>query len=247
MPLVSDDSVILQAFPYSETSKILRLLTRGHGVVPVMVRGARRPRSRYGGLLEPFTEGMASIHMKENRELQTLSGFDLVRSGQRLGADLVRFGGASLLAELVLHTGSTEPDSALFERIRDSLRDLADAPAQGVEFLLLARLWGLIAHLGFSPVLDHCLRCGRDLGPGEEAFFEYGGGGVRCADCPGPADGRPIPPEARAALAEMLGGVAVELERTGAYWALLSRFLAYHVLEGRSLRSLEFLTDVLQP
>lgn len=245
MPLVSEDALILQAFPYSETSKILRLLTRGHGVVPVMVRGARRPRSRYGGLLEPFTEGIASIHMKHNRELQTLGGFDLVRSGQRLGSDLVRFGGASVLAELVLHAESAEPDALLFVRVRDSLRELATVPSHEVELLLLARLWGLVAHLGFAPVLDHCLRCGRYLDAGEDVFFEYAEGGVRCTKCAGSSEGRSLPAEARSALAAMIADDSVELERTAAHWALLSRFLAYHVLEGRTLRSLAFLAEAL--
>lgn len=246
MPLVSEDALILQAFPYSETSKILRLLTRGHGVVSVMVKGARRPRNRYGGVLEPFTEGFATIHMKESRELQTLSGFELGRSGQALGSDLLRFGGASVLAELVLHAGSAESDPALFERVRTSLRELATVAPREVEVRLLARIWGLVAHLGFAPEMDHCLRCGRELDGDEETFFEYPGGGVRCRTCAGPAEGRLFPADARVALGAMLADRPAALERTVAHWALLSRFLGYHVLEGRGLRSLDFLADALE-
>src|SRR5687767_5106212 len=102
MPLVSGPAIILQAFPYSDTSKILRLLTREHGLQSVIAKGAFRPKSRFGGVLEPFTDGIASFMLREVRDLHTLTGFELLRSRQAMGTHLVRFGGASLIAELVL-------------------------------------------------------------------------------------------------------------------------------------------------
>ncbi len=246
MPLISEDVLVLQAFPYSETSKILRLLTRGHGVLSVIVKGARRPKSRYGGLLEPFTEGTATIYLKESRDLQTLSGFDLVRSGQALGSNLVRFGGASVIAELVLLAGSAEPDPLLHARVRDALRAIAAAPPPALEVLLLSRIWSLVAHLGFAPALDRCQACDRGLEEGDVAYFDYAAGGVRCATCGSAMGaGRSLPPEARSAVASLCAGELPALERTAAHWALLDRFLAYHVLEGRTLRSLEFLAGAL--
>ncbi|MGH7130234.1 MAG: DNA repair protein RecO, partial [Planctomycetaceae bacterium] len=62
------DSIILQTFAYGDTSKILRLLTADHGVCSAFARGALRPRSRFGGVLEPFSEGVATLYLKEGRE-----------------------------------------------------------------------------------------------------------------------------------------------------------------------------------
>ena len=87
---------------------MLRLFTLEHGVRSVMAKGALRPKSRYGGVLEPFTEGTATFYLKEGRDLHTLSGFDLLRSRQALGRSLVGFAGASLLAEIVMRTGTEE-------------------------------------------------------------------------------------------------------------------------------------------
>ena len=77
MSAVTDDALILQAFPYGDTSRILRLLTRRHGLRSVIARGALRPRSRFGGSLEPFAEGIATLHLRANRDLQTLTAFEL--------------------------------------------------------------------------------------------------------------------------------------------------------------------------
>ena len=243
MPLVSEDSIILQAFPYSETSKVLRLLTREHGLQSVIAKGALKPRSRYGGVLEPFTSGVAEFFRKESRDLHTLSAFELTQSRQRLGKDLVRFGAASLMAETVLRTGVEQADAELFVRLERAFDRLEIAP--DVESVALAEAWSLIGHLGFAPALDECLGCGRSLDDDEETSFDYSAGGVRCATCAQQAPGRPLPAAARLVLSRLSSGEAVPLERTAAHWRLLARYLTHHVLEGQQLRSLDFLAESL--
>lgn len=246
MALVVTDSIILQVFPYGDTSKILRLLTATHGLRSVMAKGALRPRSRFGGILEAFAVGSATLHVKDGRELQTLAGFDLTRSHQRLGSDLLRFGGASLIAEIALRTGSEEAQPRLFEQVRRTIGGLQDSDVGGLESVVLAGAWSLIATLGFAPELDACLDCGRSLEPAEETRFDYAAGGVHCAACADGAPGRSLPPHARNALSRLVRGQTVPLERTEGHWRLLSMYLDHHVLEGGALRSMGFLAATLQ-
>lgn len=245
MSLASTESIILQTFKYSDTSKILRLITRTHGLQSVVAKGALRPKSQFGGILEPFVEGIATFNARDNRDLHTLSGFELVRSRQRLGDDLVRFGGASLVAELVLRSGISEADPDLFDRVRESLDLIMDAPRDRLEALVLGETWALIAQLGFAPALDECINCGRTLHAAEDVTFDYGAGGVRCDDCALGLPGRTLPAHARDALMRLMMGEHVALERTAAHWRLLARFLAHHVLDGGNLRSLDFLAETL--
>ena len=246
MPLVTSDALVLQAFPYSETSKILRLLTPGHGVQSVIARGARRPKSRYGGVLEPFTEGTASFHLRPNRDLHTLAGFDLVRSRQDLGRDLIRFGAASLLGEIVLRTGSEQAAPEVYLRLRQGLDELEEAEGDLIEPVALAQAWALITSLGFGPSLDRCVGCGASLPEARPLFFDYGAGGVHCGECGGGGGGgRVLPPRARAELAAFARGEPRPVEGTAAHWQLLARFLAYHLVDAGSLRSLAFLSDAV--
>ncbi len=245
MPLVTADAVVLQAFAYGETSKILRLLTRTHGVQSVIAKGALRARSRFGGVLEPFTEGVASFYLKDTRDLQTLSGFELLRAQQSLGRDLLRFGGASLIAELVIRTASEEPAPELFDAVRTALHRIRDADAAVLESTLLAQAWSVVALLGFEPALDTCVACGRLLGDDEDASFDYAAGGVRCVPCARFVRGHTVPGAARQALQALVRGEAVPLPRTAGHWKLLSRYLDHHVLEGGSLRSLAFLAETI--
>lgn len=248
MPLITTECIILRSQPYSETSKILRLLTPDHGVRSVIAKGALRPRSRYGGVLEPFAVGRAEVYLNENRDLQTLGGFDLIRTGQALGRDLIRFGTASLLTELVLRTSSEEADPGLFTKLAGALERVETTSPDLLEPLGLAEAWSLIAYLGFAPIVDRCTACGIGLGVEEDAYFDYAAGGTRCSSCGGDSANtltRALPAHARQMLVHFILGERVSLERTAAHWALLSRFLAYHLSEGGPLHSLQFLGEAV--
>ena len=45
---------VLHLHPYSETSLVVDVFTRDHGRVPLLARGARRPRSAMRGMLMSF-------------------------------------------------------------------------------------------------------------------------------------------------------------------------------------------------
>ncbi|HEX6309856.1 MAG TPA: DNA repair protein RecO [Longimicrobiales bacterium] len=238
------DAIVLQSFPYGETSRIVRLLTRSAGVHSAIAKGALRPRSRYA-VLEPFAEGSATLYIRPTRDLQTLGAFDLTQSRQGLGRDLLRFGGASLLAELVLRTASEDPHPALFDALSAGLDRLTRVDAHSLEVSVLAVTWHIIAELGFTPELDACIACGRAVDSRLDAMFDYAAGGLRCDACAAGLPGRRIPARARAALAEFSRGEPVHVGVTHGHWRLLSRYLEHHLLEGTPLRSLHFLTASL--
>ena len=72
MPPTSTPAIILHTFPYGETSKIARLLTRDHGVQSVMAKGALRPKGKFGARLQVLSTGNAQIYCKANRDKATL-------------------------------------------------------------------------------------------------------------------------------------------------------------------------------
>ncbi|MGH7546452.1 MAG: DNA repair protein RecO, partial [Gemmatimonadota bacterium] len=175
--LVTTPVTILKTYDYSETSKILRCLTRDLGLRSVIAKGARRPRSRFGGLVEPFSDGIATFYLKDGRDLYTLSSFELTRERQALGRDLVRFGGAGLLTELALRFSSASDERRLFDRLRTGLDRLVAAPGDPAA-LALREAWGMISALGFRPAVARCVSCSREPNDAEEARFDLEAGGL---------------------------------------------------------------------
>src|SRR5690348_15881092 len=102
MSLVATRAIVLHGFPYLESTRVLRLLTREAGVQSVIAKGARRTRARVGSGVDLFAEGDAQIYINPSRELHTLGGFDVTRARATLALDVGRFTAASALAELAL-------------------------------------------------------------------------------------------------------------------------------------------------
>src|SRR6185369_1438860 len=98
MAILATDAIVLHAFDYLESSRILRLVTRDGGVRSVLARGARSSRKRFGAALDLYAQGTADLQTKAGRDLDTLAAFDVVRARHQLAADLARFAGASVIA-----------------------------------------------------------------------------------------------------------------------------------------------------
>ena len=98
--IVRTDAVVLRTLDYSETSLIVQLLTRQHGRIAVMAKGARRPKSRFGATLQPMAYVQVVYYHKENRGLQTLTEASHVQRFPHLSTDLTRLTVGLRLVEL---------------------------------------------------------------------------------------------------------------------------------------------------
>ena len=125
MPLLVTEAIVLHAFDYLESSRIMRLLTREAGVQSVLARGARKSRGRYGSALDLFAEGSAQLYVKPNRELHNLAGFEISRTRSELAEDIGRFTAASTISELALRFAGEDANPQLYDTVADVLDRIA--------------------------------------------------------------------------------------------------------------------------
>src|SRR6185436_10409038 len=148
-PLVTE-AIVLHAFDYLETSRILRLLTRESGVQSVLARGAKSSRKRFGSAMDLFAQGIAEIHTRPNRELQTLGALDVTRARSEIGQDVGRFTAASMISEIVLRFPYEEA-AGIFDTVEESLDRIAAAAPEQTLDAALGGAWRIISELGFTP------------------------------------------------------------------------------------------------
>ena len=176
------EAVVLRYSDYSETSKIVTLITPDRGKLAGIVKGAKRPKNRFGSSLEPLTHIEAVFFGKEGSRLATISQTHILEDFDGLRCDFDRLAYGGYMIELCDKFVQEEEESGeLFEFLLASLRLLCGwtgnlallATGFGLRFLRLA---------GYEPALDGCVGCGKTAGR-DKTYFSVDDGGVVCAEC----------------------------------------------------------------
>lgn len=247
MSLVTTPAVLLRAYPFSESSRILRFYSQALGVVGVVARGVRKTEGQRGGSLSTFGEGALTLYVKEGRDLQTLKDFAPTTPRNGLARDPLRLAGASVLGELILQHAGGEENPGLFAALCQGLDAVEAESRDNLVVRLLMETWGLVRELGYGPVLRSCVTCGRGLEKEVLGRFDFAAGGLRCPACQeeGPSGPR-LGPVARDQLAQLVAGeFRGELRRPRAHLRLVSDFVTYHISGGTPLRSISVLATLI--
>ena len=247
MPLISTPAIVLSSLRYAESSKIVRLATRDHGVQSGIAKGALRPRSRFGAALQVLSDGQAHLLLSDRRDLHTLTAFDVTHLRVALSADLRRYAAASALAEIVLRFAPAAPHQECFDLLRDSLSLLEVAHSSTLEPLGLRLLWRMVEILGYAPSLDCCARDGAPLDRTGDIVISAGDGGALCAGCARSTLTSRMPRRDYDALVALVDPErelpGLDARHAAAHRRLLSRYVCHHLGEGAVLPALTFYSE----
>jgi DNA repair protein RecO (recombination protein O) len=87
MPARVSETFVLRTYPFREADLIVSFLTRDLGKLRGVARRARRPKSPFGSGLERLSQVRMAYFQKENAELVSLSGCELIESQFGLQAE----------------------------------------------------------------------------------------------------------------------------------------------------------------
>jgi DNA repair protein RecO (recombination protein O) len=224
-----EPAFILHHRPFRDTSLLLEIFSAAHGRVGLVARGARGPRSRMKGLLQPFRPLLLSWQLRG--ELGTLIGAEGAGPGYVLppGGDVLL--GLYYLNELLLRlTARLDPQRGLFETYAGTVAALAGGAPLAPELRRFEK--ALLDALGYGPELGHDAS-GRPLDPAASYRYDPAQGLAAChPDAPGALLG--------ASLIDLGSGDLRAPRSASDARRLLRAALDVH-LEGRPLKTREML------
>ena len=181
MPLRETEAIVLRTYRLGEADKIVSLFGRQLGRVRAAATGAQRPKSRYGGTLEPLTYVRLWLYEREHRDLLRLNSAELLESFFTMQGDYRIQIAAQYLAETAERF---LPEREVNERaFRLWLAVLRAMKRSGeIERPLLYFNYWLLRLGGFLPALAQCAGCGRELAA-EKGYYAHDPTGVFCASC----------------------------------------------------------------
>lgn len=149
--IVRTDAVVIRSMKYGETSRIATLLTRKHGLIGVMARGARRTKSRFGSTLQPMAVVQAVYYYKPERGLQTLKETSHLMRFPTMGHNLERLTlGLRAIEMIRALLQENEPQPRILDLLVTTLAHLDASPHRPTNALLWFEL-RLATLLGFAP------------------------------------------------------------------------------------------------
>ena len=177
MKIESFEGIILSETNYSESSKILNILTSEYGKIGVISKGCRNLKSKLRSVSLKLTYANFDIYYKEGG-LSTLISADIINDFLNIKSDLNRIGIASYLIDLTNQVLKDTSDSNIFSILEAALLKIND----GFDPLVISNIveFKYLEFLGVMPNLSSCNICG-----GEENIITISGddGGYVCKNC----------------------------------------------------------------
>jgi DNA repair protein RecO (recombination protein O) len=247
--LYKTEAIVLRGMDLGEADRVLTVLTPQLGKLRIIAKGIRKPRSRLGGGLEPFSDVHLVLAVGRTFDVVTQVALEDPHLGLR--NDLHSTAAAWYLVELADRFCEGAADShAAFLLLAQGLSALDAAPDEvGRETVARWFELALLDAMGFRPELSRCLECGAEIGP-EGNVYSAPGGGVLGPECTDAAlGGGPIGSEALKVMRHLQRTPLVDVLRlrlspsTHREVERLLHATVSAVLE-RELRSRDFLEEV---
>ncbi len=177
MEVIKVEGIVVGETNYSESSKILRVLTDDYGIISVMSKGCRNLKSKLRGVSAIFSYGFFHIYYKSTG-ISTLVGVDTLNSFSKIMMDIDKISYATYILDLVEQVAKHSDTNGYFRILIDTLIKIND----GYDYTILTNIFELkmLDFLGIRPVIDSCSICGSK---NKIVTIDPTAGGYICQDC----------------------------------------------------------------
>lgn len=171
------EGIVVSETNYSETSKILNVITKEHGLIGIISKGCRSLKSPLRSASAKLTYGKFMIYYKEGK-LSTLTEVNIINPFKNLKKDITKISYASYLLELAEQVYKQNNSDDILNLLIEALTKIDEAfdPLVIMDILELKYL----DYLGVMPVIDSCAVCGKKENIVTLSSYK---GGYLCKDC----------------------------------------------------------------
>lgn len=169
--------IVLSDTNYSESSKILNVLTKEHGKIGIISKGCRNLKSSLRSVSSKLTYGYFNIYYKQEG-LSVLISVDIINDFSNIKQDLFKIGYATFLSDLTNQVLKETSSNEIFDLFINGLIKIND----DFDPMIITNIIELkyLNYLGVMPILDCCSVCGSDKKIVTISSFA---GGYLCVNC----------------------------------------------------------------
>ena len=177
MKIVDVKGLVLNETNYSDSSKILNVLTSEYGLIGIISKGCRNLKSKLRGASRKLVYGTFHFYYKENG-LSTLISIDVISDYPKTIMNLENVVYASYLLDLTRQVVKQSKDSNILSLIVSALEKIESGLNPSVVTNILELKY--LDFLGVSPIVTGCAVCGKTT---NIVSLSPTAGGFICKDC----------------------------------------------------------------
>ena len=169
--------IVITDTNYSESSKILNIMTKEKSLIGVISKGCRNYKSKLRSTSSKLTYGYFYINYKEN-SLSNLLEVDIIDELKTIKTDLKKIGYTTYLVDLARQVMKQNDNDKIFDILEASLLKIE----KGFDPSLITNIAELkyLSYLGVKPILDKCSTCGNTK---DIVTVNSDAGGYICKNC----------------------------------------------------------------
>lgn len=176
MKIVSTRGIVVKTVDYKESSKILNILTEDYGIIGVISKGCKSPKSKLSIVSSNFIYATFHIYYNENK-LSTLIQADIIDYFTNIRNDIELVGYMTYLTELSKEVYSESSN----EEVLDLLISSLDRINNGINPKVIKNILELkyLYFIGVGLNLNNCVGCGSE----SAVTLSASKGGYICSKC----------------------------------------------------------------
>ena len=171
------EGIIVSETPYGDSSKIINVLTKEHGIIGIMCHGVKSIKSPLRTKTIKFTYGFFHIDYKEKR-LSKLIDIDIIDNFKNIKESIELISYTAYLNELTLQVIKQNDDNEIFELYINALKKINEKQNPMIITNIIELKY--LDFLGVGLNLDSCVKCGSKK---NIVTLDADEGGYICSNC----------------------------------------------------------------
>ncbi|WP_350342481.1 DNA repair protein RecO [Proteinivorax tanatarense] len=177
--LINTKALVLKSVPFKESDLIVTLFTERLGKTTVLVKGAKKMKSRLSHSIQVFTIGHYTFY-KKNNNLPILRQGDVVLAHKNPSLNFGILSASYYVCEFInFFMPENEPNPKFFNLAAKTMHLLTSRSKEALLILAGFKIKSM-ALMGYAPCLTECVLCGQSK---DDYIFSISQGGLVCDGC----------------------------------------------------------------
>jgi len=150
------EGIVISNVSYKESSKIINIFTKEEGIIGVLAKGSKNPKSKLFSTSNVLTYG--TFYLKYyNNNFPMLSEVDEKDNFKQIKKDYKKNSYAIYLFDLISQVYRHEKVPRIYDLLIEGLKKINE----GYDTQIITNIieLKLLQHLGIKPVIEHCVTC----------------------------------------------------------------------------------------